>query len=361
MIPVFFFFTLVFCSLVGKSHGIANGTISQHPHPYFVTLLQPRLCGGVLISLAPEAWILTAAHCVSSTNPVSGVVHYGRHRQQSFHHVIVHPKYPQQKTHNKTIASLDDDDQQTIHATIYDLALIRLDHPIILSSSSTFSDDDKNEEDSYSSIYYHAMDPVQWNNNQKNKRIRAEIEAIPISMNTSAPLEFMGMGATSPSIGSESNRLITTSCHWTKDIRAMGIFAPYTEAVCIISTTSTLCHGDSGGPLVSRDQHEPHLDGILSRIMYAYDSNPDQPTCPTAEMDDLQMTNVFVKPAFHLPWISQITNLDPHTLTTSPSSTNAFSSSSSSYFDILHSASPIVVPGVWWVVVVLLGCFILGH
>lgn len=230
-----------------------------------------------------------------------------------------------------------DDDQRTIHATIYDVALIRLARP-------PGDDDDDDDNEGYSSIYYHAME-----GNYKQKPTEKQVETIAISTtNTSSPLECMGMGATG--VGAPmAPQLMTAACERTNSTRAIGIFKPYQEAVSVIRTTSTLCHGDSGGPLVTPGHR---LDGILSRIMYAYD--PVMPTtCPVPETEDLPVTNVFVKPSFHLPWISQVTGLDQHTLTTpSPAS------SSPSYFDILHANRGLPsssVPALWhWMIVLLL-------
>ncbi|SAL95930.1 hypothetical protein [Absidia glauca] len=340
---LYWFLFFLFCTLIENSHGISNGTASQHRHPYFVTLIQPRLCGGVFLSLAPEAWILTAAHCVFNTDRNSsspdGHVRYGNHRHQSFHHVVVHPKY----RHN---VDTDDDDQRTIHATIYDVALIRLAR---LPEDEDDHDNDDDDDDDYSSIYYHAME-----GNYKQKPREKQVQTIAISTtNASSSLECMGMGATG--VGAPmASQLMTAACERTNSTRAIGIFKPYQDAVSMIRTTSALCHGDSGGPLVTPSHR---LDGILSRILYAYD--PVVPsTCPVPDTDDLQMTNVFVKPAFHLPWISQVTGLDQHTLTT-PSN----ASSSPSYFDILHSSNQgppsLPVPALWpWVVMAL---FLLLH
>ncbi|CAO3590734.1 unnamed protein product [Absidia cylindrospora] len=310
---ILIFLVLFFCC---TCDGLANGTISSQPHPYFVTLVTPRLCGGVLISLAPEAWVLTAAHCVYS----------------------------------------EEEQEHTIDATLYDLALIRLDHAITTSTTSI-------NNDPYSSIYYNSIGQLHNNNRPP------DVQSIPIATtnttnNTiSSSTECMGMGATTLEPGSESTQLMRANCQPTNDNHTIGIFSPYLNTVQVVQfpSSAVLCHGDSGGPLVMKNNQVDYISGILSRILYAYDPNPDQPTCPVPESpDDLPMANVFVKPEFHLPWISQVTGLSIAYLTT-PSSSSSLTPSSS-YFDILHySRAPVTLsPFVGWIGLVSLCSYFLS-
>ncbi|KAI8089076.1 uncharacterized protein BX664DRAFT_314316 [Halteromyces radiatus] len=435
-------------------HGLANGTTSQRPHPYYVTLTEPRLCGGVFLSIIPETWILTAAHCVyhhyhsrrnnnsqdddddvddgdvddddkeTIIQKPSGKIRYGQSTSNSayapFHRVIIHPMYnPDNETSPFGYGDNNDreeDDGHITMTTIYDLALIQLDNPIPIENvdgddGDVFVDQQQQQQlrtvqaipiyMSSASLFSSSALPSSYVISSTSSSLRSSLSVLstlksasmstfalsssfasfpsspsatiksspsttiksspsatiksspsatikssasatiklsPSAMvtpssstaasaslsssftNTSTFMECMGMGATQFEPDSESSELMTAVCSLTQDHRLTGIFTPYLPAVSITqfessSLSKSLCHGDSGGPLVVSQPQQDYLDGVLSRIMYAYDPTPDQPTCPLAETT-LSMINVYVKPSFHLDWISHASGLDIHTLTT---------------------------------------------
>lgn len=106
---------------------IQNGTVVQDStlYPYFVSLGNPHVCGGAFLSLEPEAWVITAAHCVydaslppPSPNPY--FVSFGdvsRPKQQigEIANWIVHPDYATES---------GETDMR------YDVALVKLKNPV---------------------------------------------------------------------------------------------------------------------------------------------------------------------------------------------------------------------------------------
>jgi secreted trypsin-like serine protease len=111
----------------GSVYAIQNGTAVKDStlYPYFVTLGNPHVCGGAFLSLEPEAWVLTAAHCVydatlppPSPNPY--FASFGDVSRQDQHieaitNWVIHPNY---------VTSSGETDMR------YDIALIKLKHPV---------------------------------------------------------------------------------------------------------------------------------------------------------------------------------------------------------------------------------------
>jgi Trypsin len=126
-------FTIItLAAWVGSVYAIQNGTDVKDStlYPYFVTIGNPHVCGGVFLSLEPEAWVLTAAHCVydatlppPSPNPYFasfGDVFRQDQHIEAITDWIVHPDY---------VTSSGDTDMR------YDLALVKLKRPVKESST----------------------------------------------------------------------------------------------------------------------------------------------------------------------------------------------------------------------------------
>jgi secreted trypsin-like serine protease len=121
------FTTITFAALVGSAYATQNGTVVKDStlYPYFVAIGNPHVCGGAFLSLQPEAWILTAAHCVydatlppPSPNPYfAGFGNVSRPGQQteSISDWIIHPGY---------VNSSGEPDMR------YDLALVKLEKSV---------------------------------------------------------------------------------------------------------------------------------------------------------------------------------------------------------------------------------------
>jgi secreted trypsin-like serine protease len=125
---------IVLTTIVGLVMAIQNGTAVKDStlYPYFVSIGNPHVCGGAFLSLEPEAWVLTAAHCVydgslppPSPNPY--FVSYGdvsRPKQQvgTIDDWVIHPGY---------VSSSGETDMR------FDVALVKLKNAV--KSSPTVS------------------------------------------------------------------------------------------------------------------------------------------------------------------------------------------------------------------------------
>ncbi|KAI9283612.1 trypsin-like cysteine/serine peptidase domain-containing protein [Umbelopsis sp. AD052] len=263
---------------LGPVYAIQNGTAVKDStlYPYFVTIGNPHVCGGAFLSLEPEAWVLTAAHCVydaplppPSPNPY--FASFGDVSRQDQHieaitDWIVHPEY---------VTSSGDTDMR------YDLALVKLKHPV--KASSTVS------------------------------RIALYQDDMALNVNTTASV--MGVGYTGFGLPQPS-QLLHMLVHVTK----------YTPGSLEMTETnppvnSAVCHGDSGGPLIERSPWtgRPYVLGILSRIFNAYDPDPRNATCPfNFDTSTNVTTDGYVNVAYFTSWIANITGLSEQFLTTPP-------------------------------------------
>lgn len=65
----------------------------------------------------------------------------------------------------------------------------------------------------------------------------------------------------------------------------------------------------------SVETDEYYLDGVLNRILNAYDPDPDNGSCPFHESNLTRFLNSFVKPSAHIKWIMNVTQLSFDALT----------------------------------------------
>lgn len=130
--------TLILLNSFSFTCAISDGDSveSSAQFPFSVTLTNPILCGGSIISLDPP-YILTAAHCIAEFNindEISPSVLFGdkEYSQQSsayIKRVVTHPMYmsiAQQKTQAYYMSD-------TIDITPYDIGLIELTKPLVAS------------------------------------------------------------------------------------------------------------------------------------------------------------------------------------------------------------------------------------
>lgn len=91
-----------------------------------------------------------------------------------------------------------------------------------------------------------------------------------------------------------------------------------------------------GSPLLfksSDTSNEYYLNGVLNRILNAYDPDPDNGSCPFHESNLTSFINSFVKPSAHIEWIMNATQLSLAALTdpvTSANDGNTFAASTTS-------------------------------
>lgn len=92
----------------------------------------------------------------------------------------------------------------------------------------------------------------------------------------------------------------------------------------------------------SVETSEYYLDGVLNRILNAYDPDPDNGSCPFHESNLTRFLNSFVKPSAHIKWIMNVTQLSFDALTDSVTSLDdgsVFAASSASSSAITTTAS----------------------
>lgn len=100
----------------------------------------------------------------------------------------------------------------------------------------------------------------------------------------------------------------------------------------------------TGSPLLikSVESDEYYLDGVLNRILNAYDPDPDNGSCPFHESNLTRFLNSFVKPSAHIKWIMNVTQLSFDALTDpvkSQDDGSVFAASSTSSANIVANAS----------------------
>ncbi|KAG2185859.1 hypothetical protein INT43_002297, partial [Umbelopsis isabellina] len=259
---------------------IQNGSAVKDStlYPYFVDIGNPHVCGGAFLSLEPEAWVLTAAHCVAdgklpipSPNPyyVSyGDVSRSNQKIAAIADWKVHPKYQRS----------NDDDDPDMH---YDVALVKLTHPV--KKSTTVS--------------------------------RIAIAKTSETVDENSIASVMGVGYTGYNLpqSPELLHMLVNISKYNPGSSDMIETNP--------SDNTGVCHGDSGGPLVKRSPWtgQPFLFGVLSRIFNAYDPDPTNATCPKAyNSDSTPSTDGYVNIPNLLPWIAETTSLSIDQLTSVP-------------------------------------------
>ncbi|KAL7315256.1 hypothetical protein PS15m_006727 [Mucor circinelloides] len=291
---------------------MTGGTIveSSSKYPFSVTLTDPILCGGSIISLDPP-WILTAAHCIENleihTNDYT--VAYGNRNfsEQSYaaiQQAVSHPLYVSSQQLQTQVYATDRTD-----VIPYDIALIKLKSPLVANTHVN----------------------------------RIPISTIPFNTEEDPTTykETIGMGYT----GYEkphAELLQYTRCNSSNagTLRDNN----FNHSITLATSDAGLCHGDSGSPLLikSVESDEYYLDGVLNRILNAYDPDPDNGSCPFHESNLTRFINSFVKPSAHIKWIMNVTQLSFDALTdpvTSQDDGSVFAASSTSSANMAANAS----------------------
>ncbi|KAI9299518.1 trypsin-like cysteine/serine peptidase domain-containing protein [Cunninghamella echinulata] len=300
-----------------------------YTHSYFITIKNPILCGGTIISVPTASsssylWILTAAHCFHNSNnnnntsnddigllsidhPTSSSISFSISKQ-----VYQHPNF--------TMST----DPLT---SLYDLALIQIpmsdiysfliNHlvrvPILPYSSSLVSVSESNDILECMGVGSTVLNQSTVDNDQGNTLHTTQCYSLPFTSpsSSSLPLNHQAdylSGVLTSSVQSNQT-ILTTTFQLAQQQRK--------------EETISLCHGDSGSPLIhhhkireGQNKEAYYFIGVLSRILYATDAYQTSFACPlpSSQSDEskenhLPMVNVFVQPSYHLGWISTITKL----------------------------------------------------
>lgn len=200
-----------------------NGGISvksSEQFPFAVTLTNPILCGGSIISLDP-AWILTAAHCIEDFNieqEVSASVAYGNRnfsetRYAQIKRVVPHPLYiPPAIQLRAQVYDTDKTDQVP-----YDIGLIELTEPL---EPSEF------------------VDRIRLNMDEENGGSSDSIKNV-----SDIRLETIGMGYTG--VG-EPHADILQYAHCNLSNASPLQNHNFNQSIILVQSNAGLCHGDSG-------------------------------------------------------------------------------------------------------------------
>jgi secreted trypsin-like serine protease len=202
-------FYILISLAVNSVNAMAGGVEakSSTQYPFSVTLTDPILCGGSIISLDPP-WILTAAHCVESyhQNDKPSVMYGNRNfTKQSvatIKRTVMHPLYLTSAQLERQVYTLDKND-----LIPYDIALIELTEPLIESD---------------------------------------HVKRIPILINdtlTVQEAETIGMGYTGIS-QPHAELLQSTFCNLsnTETLKSNN----FNHSTILVTSDAQLCHGDSG-------------------------------------------------------------------------------------------------------------------
>lgn len=285
--------TILPCTIIAISGGSAVQSSKQYP--FSVTLTNPILCGGSIISLNPP-WILTAAHCIESfkldeedSSLAYGSRNFSQLSYARIKQVVSHPMYMSAAQLKTQVYTMDG-----VEIAPYDIALVQLTEPLVSSKyvnrirlDEPFSDDN--------------------NNNTANSMLAKTGETLS--------LETIGMGYTGVS-QPHATMLQYAVCNSsdTTTLRNNN----FNHSIILSKSNAGLCHGDSGSPLLYKSaDNEYSLTGILNRIMNAYDPDPENLSCPLRESNMTGFTNVFVRASSHMKWISEVTGLSQAELTAS--------------------------------------------
>jgi hypothetical protein len=222
-----FLLPLLYILLFSNStYAIFGGTSVQSSgqYPFSVTLTNPILCGGSIISLDPP-YILTAAHCIENFNINDGTQpsvlfgdrNFSRQAQARIKRVITHPLYISAST-KVYVADRTD-------TTPYDIGLIELSNPLVANIQV-------NRIRLYTDNTYDDLDA----NNNEDKDTTTSVGNLDI-------LETIGMGYRGIN-EPHADLLQYTECTLSNTTTLHG--NNFNNSIILATSNAGLCHGDSG-------------------------------------------------------------------------------------------------------------------